>query len=62
MWENIVDYTPILLRGAVVTIEISVLALLISTPLGFVWALIKMSKCAAARRAVTVLGLWGGSP
>jgi polar amino acid transport system permease protein len=55
VWEDIVDYTPILLRGAVVTIEISVLALLISTPLGFVWALIKMSKCAVARHTVTIL-------
>jgi len=44
VWNNIVEYTPILLDGAVVTVMITVGALIISTPLGFVWALLKRSR------------------
>jgi len=44
VWNNIVEYTPILLDGAVVTVMITVGALIISTPLGFVWAMLKRSQ------------------
>jgi len=44
VWNNIVEYTPILLDGAVVTVMITVGALIISTPLGFVWAMLKRSR------------------
>ncbi|MGI4855554.1 MAG: amino acid ABC transporter permease [Janthinobacterium lividum] len=43
LWQNIVDYTPILLEGAVMTLIITFGALIISTPLGFFWAMLRRS-------------------
>lgn len=37
------DFLPILLQGCVVTIEITLCALVLSTLLGFVWALLRLS-------------------
>ena len=37
------DFLPILLQGCVVTIEITLCALVLSTLLGFVWALARLS-------------------
>jgi polar amino acid transport system permease protein len=63
LWTNIVDFAPILLRGALTTIEISCLSLVISTPLGFLWALVKMSNFALARTIMTgVINVVRGIP
>jgi len=43
-WHDIVDFVPILLQGAVMSIIITVGCLLLSTALGLVWALLKMSR------------------
>lgn len=54
IWDNVVEYLPILLQGAVVTIEITIGALIISTPLGFLWAMLKRSQI----KPVAVLTTW----
>jgi polar amino acid transport system permease protein len=41
------DFLPILLQGCVVTIEIPLCALVLSTLLGFVWALLRLSPSPA---------------
>ncbi|TRX76429.1 amino acid ABC transporter permease [Pseudomonas mangiferae] len=41
--ENVLQFLPLLLSGAIVTVEVSVLALLVSSLLGFVLALLKLS-------------------
>ena len=38
------DFLPILLQGCLVTIELTLCALVLSTLLGFVWALLRMSS------------------
>ncbi|WP_218570275.1 amino acid ABC transporter permease [Pseudomonas mangiferae] len=43
MMENVLQFLPLLLSGAIVTVEVSVLALLVSSLLGFVLALLKLS-------------------
>ena len=37
------DFLPILLQGCVITIELTLCALVLSTLLGFVWALLRLS-------------------
>ncbi|MBN3724158.1 amino acid ABC transporter permease [Burkholderia sp. Ac-20379] len=50
--NNAVDFLPILLKGAVVTVEVTVLSFLLSSVLGLGLALMKLSPV----RAVAVLG------
>ncbi|MFB9123703.1 amino acid ABC transporter permease [Paraburkholderia dipogonis] len=54
-WSDIVEFVPILLQGAGLTIFITVSCLILSTALGLVWALLKMSRHAPVRRAATML-------
>jgi polar amino acid transport system permease protein len=48
MWktffQDAVEFAPILLKGALVTVEVTVAALLFSTALGVVWALLRVSR------------------
>lgn len=43
-WSSIHTYLPFLLQGAEMTISITLLSLVISTPLGLLWAAAKMSS------------------
>lgn len=53
-WEVVTQYLPLLLSGTVVTIEVSVLTLLIATILGTFLALARMSKAKALRGPASV--------
>jgi polar amino acid transport system permease protein len=55
LWQDIKDFTPILLDGATITIVITMGCLAISTVLGMVLALIKMSSIPLLPRIVGVL-------
>lgn len=44
LWQNIQDFTPILLEGASTSVGITLGCLVISTLLGMLWALIKMAE------------------
>ena len=44
------DFLPILLHGCLVTIELTLCALVLSTALGFVWALMRLSRRRASCR------------
>lgn len=55
LWQNIKEFTPILLEGAEVTVLITLGCLVISTLLGIVWALIKMSKIPVLPKVVGVM-------
>ncbi|CAM3617566.1 ABC transmembrane type-1 domain-containing protein [Bordetella sputigena] len=54
-WSDIVEFVPILLQGAWMTVVITISCLLLSTALGLVWALLKRSRYAPVRRTVTIL-------
>jgi len=54
-WSDIVEFVPILLQGAGMSVLITVSCLVLSTALGLVWALLKMSRHAPVRRVVTTL-------
>jgi polar amino acid transport system permease protein len=54
-WQNVVDFIPVLLQGALMSIGITIGCLILSTALGFVWAMLKMSRHAWVRRAATTL-------
>jgi len=41
--QNAIDFLPILLRGAVVTVEVTIYSLLLSTILGLILGLLKVS-------------------
>lgn len=43
-WSNVPAYMPFLLDGAKMTVVITVLSLLVSTPLGLMWAFCTISK------------------
>lgn len=43
-WQDIRDFIPILLQGAVMSIVITIGSLILSTVLGLLWALLKMSR------------------
>lgn len=55
LWENIKEFTPILFEGAEVTVLITLGCLVISTLLGILWALIKMSKFPVLPKMVSVM-------
>lgn len=52
LWQDIKEFTPILLEGAEVSVYITLGTLVISTLLGMVWALIRMSKIPVLPRLV----------
>ncbi len=54
-WHDIVDFVPILLQGAVMSIFITLGCLLLSTALGLVWALLKMSRYPKVVRVVSAM-------
>ncbi|PTB21857.1 amino acid ABC transporter permease [Trinickia symbiotica] len=54
-WHDIVDFVPILLQGAVMSIFITIGCLLLSTALGLVWALLKMSRYPRVVRVVSAM-------
>ena len=57
------DFLPILLQGCVVTIQLTLAALVLSTLLGFVWALMRLSPSALLRwPAVTFITIIRGIP
>ncbi|WAH55320.1 amino acid ABC transporter permease [Pseudomonas silvicola] len=51
MWDNIMVFLPLLLKGAVVTLQVTALAVLLSTLLGLLWALLQLSRWPAVRSA-----------
>jgi polar amino acid transport system permease protein len=56
------DFLPILLQGCVVTIELTLAALVLSTLLGFVWALARLSPSRVPVLAITVIPSSAASP
>ena len=57
------DFLPILLHGCLVTIELTLYALVLSTVLGFVWALMRLSPSRLLRApAVTFITIIRGIP
>lgn len=54
-WRDAAEYTPLLLQGAVVTVEITLAALVLSTLLGVVWALMRVSHVRILSRVSQVL-------
>jgi polar amino acid transport system permease protein len=57
------DFLPILLQGCAVTIQLTLGALVLSTLLGFVWALMRLSPSAVLRwPAVTFITIIRGIP
>jgi len=44
VWSDVAEFTPILLQGAAITIEITLAALVLSTLLGLGWALMRVSR------------------
>jgi polar amino acid transport system permease protein len=57
------DFLPILLKGCAVTIQVTLAALVLSTLLGFVWALMRLSPYALLRwPALTFITVIRGIP
>src|SRR5512147_2436324 len=57
------DFLPILLKGCIVTIELTLAALVLSTLLGFVWALARLSPSRLlSRPAITIITVIRGIP
>ncbi|KNH10069.1 Amino acid ABC transporter, permease protein [Candidatus Burkholderia brachyanthoides] len=54
-WHDIADFVPILLQGAVMSVVITLGTLVLSTVLGLVWALLKMSRYPVVVRLVTAM-------
>ena len=62
-WHDVVGFIPILLEGAVMSIGITLGCLVLSTALGFAWALLKMSRYPWVRRVVgTMINVVRGLP
>jgi polar amino acid transport system permease protein len=61
--QNAIEFLPILLKGAIVTIEITVCSFVLSSALGLVLALLKLSRSRAlSTLASTVINLIRGLP
>ncbi|HDR8963341.1 amino acid ABC transporter permease [Burkholderia vietnamiensis] len=61
--QNALDFLPILLKGAIITIEITACAFVLSSVLGLVLALMKVSRnCALSTFGSTVINLIRGLP
>lgn len=61
--QNAIDFLPILLKGAVVTVQVTVLAFLLSSVLGLALALLKLSPVrSVSLTASTVINIIRGLP
>ena len=61
--QNAIEFLPILLKGAIVTIEIAVCSFVLSSVLGLVLALLKVSRNrAVSMSATTVINVIRGLP
>jgi polar amino acid transport system permease protein len=62
--QNAQDFLPILLQGAVVTVQVTVLSFLLSSALGFAFALMKLSPVRAlvSGRATVIVNVIRGLP
>jgi polar amino acid transport system permease protein len=61
--QDVTEFTPILLDGAVVTVEVTLAALVLSTVLGLIWALMRVSRWKAlALVSKTVVNFIRGIP
>jgi len=57
------DFLPILLEGCIVTVQVTAGALVLSTVLGFLWALMRISSIAALRWiAISIITVFRGVP
>lgn|SRR5690625_979347 len=53
--SSAIDFLPILLKGAVVTIQVTILAFLLSSVIGLILALMRLSKINALRRTASAI-------
>jgi len=53
--SNAIEFLPILLKGAVVTIQVTILAFLLSSLLGLLLALMRLSRVAVLRRTAAIV-------
>jgi polar amino acid transport system permease protein len=61
--QNAIEFLPLLLKGAIVTVEITVCSFVLSSVLGLIFALLKVSRNRAASTfASTVVNLIRGLP
>jgi len=57
------DFLPILMEGCIVTVQVTAGALVLSTALGFLWALMRISSIAAFRWiAISIITVFRGVP
>ena len=42
-WKDLVEFTPLLMQGAVITVQVFICGLIVATVLGLVWALMRVS-------------------
>lgn len=62
-WQDVVDFAPLLLKGATTSIMITLGCLLLSTAFGLIWALLKMSPYPVVSRvASTIINVVRGLP
>src|SRR5690625_4356450 len=54
-FSNAIEFLPILLEGAVVTIQVTVLAFILSSLIGLMLALMRLSRVAVFRRVASVI-------
>lgn len=53
--ENFIEFMPILLKGTIFTVEITLASIVLSTVLGFVWALALLSRHGFLRKTMRVI-------
>ena len=62
-WQDAVEFAPILLQGAWVTVQVTIGALILSTLLGLFWALLRVSHSKIlSRTSATIVNLIRGIP
>lgn len=54
-WSHVAEYLPLLLEGAKMTVVITILSLVISTPLGLIWAFCTISRISWLTMPVTAM-------
>ena len=42
-WKDLVEFTPLLMQGAVITVQVFICGLIVATVLGLVWALMRVT-------------------
>ena len=52
---NFIEFMPILLKGTIYTVEITLASIVLSTVLGFIWALVLLSRHGLLRKAMRVI-------